>query len=586
MSKPKTENILPVWRLWLVFIVVLSLFSVTAWRVLDLQVMNNDSLKLQGDARTVRNETLVAHRGNIVDRNGEPLAISTPVLSLWANPVEVLAEPRHWPVLAQALESVGIDAEITHNRLVTNAEREFLYVRRRMPPMEAMKVMALNIPGIYTQEEYKRYYPLGEVAAHIVGLTNADDVGQEGMELAYDEWLKGTPGSRQVLKDLQGGLISEVKINQPAQPGNDLVLSIDSRIQYLAYKSLKEAVTRHRAGSGTAVVLDANTGEVLAMVSQPSYNPNNRASLNEGGLRNRAIVDLIEPGSTVKPFTVTAALESGLFDTSSIIDTTPGTVRIDRTLIKDPINYGKVDLEKIITKSSQVGATKLALEMGEEPMLSVLSRVGFGENIGTGFPGEASGILPGFSRWSKSDIAAMAYGYGFHVTPLQLARAYMIFANNGMQKPVSLLKTEEVASEGRAIDSDTVQKMIPMLETVVDEYKGGTGVAANIPSYRVAGKTGTTWFYDVSKGGYDSDNHIALFAGFVPVSNPRIVAVVTIHEPKGDEYGGGQVAAPVFSKIAAGAMRLLNTPPDLPEETSQIISQLDTSPPTAGGSEQ
>ncbi|MEX2367114.1 MAG: penicillin-binding protein 2, partial [Pseudohongiellaceae bacterium] len=441
MSKPETSQKITIWRLWFVCLVVCALFGITIWKTLDLQVVDNTRLKLQGDARTVRNDVIMAHRGNIMDRNGQPLAISTPVQSLWLNPRQILQNPEQWPALSRGLESVGIDADVIMNRVSMNAEREFLYIRRRMSPLEAQKVLDLGIKGVYSQEEYKRYYPLGEVAAHIVGLTNTDDVGQEGMELAYDNWLRGTPGSRQVLKDLLGNIISEVRINEIAEPGNNLELSIDSRIQYLAYKSLKEAVTLHQAASGTAIVLDVVTGEVLAMVNQPSYNPNNRASLSDGGLRNRAIIDLIEPGSTVKTFTITAALESGLFDTSSIVDTAPGTIRVDRTTIRDPINYGKVDLEKIITKSSQVGATRLALEMGEEPMLNVLGRVGFGENISTGFPGESSGVLPGFNRWSKSDIAAMAYGYGFHVTPLQLAQAYMIFANRGIKKPVSLLKT-------------------------------------------------------------------------------------------------------------------------------------------------
>src|SRR5690606_10388006 len=392
---------------------------------------------------------------------------------------------------------------------------------RRMPPAEAQAVLDLRIKGVYALEEYKRFYPLGEVAAHIVGLTNADDVGQEGLELAYEDWLRGKPGSRQVLKDRLGGIISEIRVNAVAQPGNDLELSIDSRIQYLAYKALKEDVTMRRASSGTAVVLDARSGEVLAMVNQPSYNPNNRSSIGNGDTRNRAIVDLMEPGSTAKAFTVTAALESGLFDTSSIIDTNPGSVRVYRSTIRDPVNYGLVDLDKIIAKSSQVGATKLALAMGEEPMLDVLRRVGFGKAIGAGFPGEAAGFLPNHSRGSQNDIASMGFGYGFQVTPLQLAQAYLVFANGGIRKPVSLLKVEGEVQGERVIDANIVRDLVPMLESVVSKEKGGTGVAAALPGYRVAGKSGTTWRFDVAKGGYDSDRYVSHFAGFVPVTDPR-----------------------------------------------------------------
>lgn len=560
------------WRLCLVFLVIAALFGVTLWKMLDLQVLHNEVLQRQGDARTVRTEVLAANRGNIMDRNGEPLAISTPVLSLWLNPKEILRNPEQWPALAEALEGIGVNASVMRNRVEENAGREFLYIRRRLAPAEARSVLDRSFAGIYAQEEYKRYYPLGEVAAHLVGLTNADDVGQEGMELAYEDWLRGKPGSRQVLKDRLGGIIEEVRINEVAQPGNDLKLSIDSRIQYLAYKALKEDVTLRRASSGTAVVLDARTGEVLAMVNQPSYNPNNRSSMGQGDSRNRAIVDALEPGSTSKSFTIAAALESGLFDTSSIIDTNPGFMRVYRTPIKDPANYGLVSLEKIITKSSQVGATKVGLELGEGPMLDVLGRMGFGRAIGTGFPGEASGMLPNHPRWSQNDIASLAYGYGYQVTPLQLAQAYMVFANGGVKKPVSLLKVQGEVQGERVIDEAIVRQLVPMLETVVSKELGGTGIPAAIPAYRVAGKTGTTWYYDVALGGYDDERYVSLFAGFVPVTDPRIVVVVTIHEPKGEQVGGGQVAAPVFGKIARGAMRILNVPPDPPAPSSPALT--------------
>lgn len=571
----------PLWRLYFVSLAAITLLGIIIWKIFDLQVINNTVLQEQGNMRTVRNDVIAAHRGNIMDRNGQALAISTPVQSLWLNPREILPNPSSWEKLKAALPAIDINAEVLWNRVQANADREFLYIKRRLAPADARKILDLDIRGVYAQEEYMRFYPLGEVAAHVLGLTNADDVGQEGIELAYEEWLQGKPGSRQVLKDRRGGIIREVKINEMAEPGKDLVLSIDSRIQYLAYKALKEEVTRRHAKAGTATVLDVETGEVLAMVSQPSYNPNNRNSLADDAMRNRSIVDLMEPGSTVKPFTIMAALESGLFDTDSIIDTNPGYVRVDGQLKKDPVNYQEVTLEKIITKSSQVGAIKLGLAMGHDPMIDVLQRVGFGTAIGTGFPGEASGVLPSFPRWSKSDIATLAYGYGFQVTPLQIAQAYMIYANEGIKKPVSLLKTEGSVEGERVLDQGLVRKVNRMLETVVSKKLGGTGVRAAIPSYQVAGKTGTAWFYNVG-GGYDNENYNAYFAGFVPARNPRIVAVISIHQPQGDETGGGTVAAPAFAKIAAGAMRILNVPPDNEDSEPSQIS-MTSQPPAVEG---
>ncbi|MAM71242.1 MAG: cell division protein [Gammaproteobacteria bacterium] len=539
--------------------------------------MNNEVLQRQGDARTVRNDVIAAHRGNILDRNNRPLAISTPVQSLALNPKEILQNPEQWSEFAEAVSSIGINPEVLRTRILDNASREFMFLKRRIPPAEAAIVLQHDFTGVWAEEEYKRFYPLGEVAVHVVGLANSDEVGQEGIELAYDEWLEGTPGSRQVLKDRNGGIIREVRINQVAQPGNDLVLSIDSQIQFLAYKALKEEVTRRYASAGTAVVLDVQTGEVLAMVSQPSYNPNNRISLDAQleGLKNRAIAESLEPGSTVKAFTITAALESGLFDTQSIIDTNPGYIRVDRATIRDPVNYGDSDLERILSKSSQVGATKLALAMGQDPMLDVLKRVGFGQSPGTGFPGEAAGLVPNHSRWSNSEIATLGYGYGFQVSPLQLAQAYMVYANGGIMKPVSLLKVEsrdEVVGT-RVISEEMAATVTAMLEAVVEPGGGGTGTRAYIPSHRVAGKTGTAWYYDVERGAYDDENYISLFAGFAPVSNPRIVTVVTIHEPQGEEYGGGQVAAPVFADITAGALRILNVPPDIDSDSNIRLSE-------------
>ncbi|MFN0002412.1 MAG: peptidoglycan D,D-transpeptidase FtsI family protein [Pseudohongiellaceae bacterium] len=564
MTRPINEPYQPIWRLSLVCICIVSLLLVIAWKIVDLQVINNSILQREGDARTVRNDVIVANRGNIVDRNGQPLAISSPVQSLWLNPKEVLQHPEQMPERAAAFFSIDINPEVMEKRIADSAQKEFLYIKRRMSPAESKAVLDLGIIGVYSQEEYRRFYPMGEAAVHLVGLTNGEDAGQEGMELAYDDWLSGVPGSRQVLKDRLGGIIREVKINAEAAPGKDLMLSIDSRLQFLAYKTLKEAVAMRGASGGTATLLDAVTGEVLAMVSQPSYNPNNLTSLDEGELTNRAIVSRLEPGSTVKTFTMTAALESGLFDTNSIVQTSPGYVVVDRNTIKDPVDYGPSTLARIIAKSSQVGASKVGLTIGPEPMLAVLARVGFGQSLSTGFPGEETGVLPNHARWSKADIASLAYGYGFQVTPLQLAQAYAIYANRGIRKQVSLVKLDAPVTGERVIAADLAETIVSMLKGVVSTDMGGTGVKANIPLYQVAGKTGTTWFYEAGKG-YDQSNYISLFAGFVPADNPRIVAVITIHQPQGAEYGGGAVAAPVFAQIAAGAMRILNVTPVLTE---------------------
>jgi cell division protein FtsI (penicillin-binding protein 3) len=552
----------PVWRLCTVFVVLTALLSVVAWKVFDLQVLHNAVLKREGDARTVRNDPIIATRGNIVDRNGEPLAISTPVLSLWINPKEVLSQPGQWPQLAAALTSIDLDPDVWSARIADAANREFLFLKRRMPPSEARAVLDLKLKGIYAQEEYKRYYPMGEAAVHVVGMANNDEIGQEGMELAYEEWLRGVPGSKRVLKDRLGRIVREVGINEMAQPGKDLVLSIDSRLQYLAYRALKESVSLHGASAGTATVLDVQTGEVLAMVNQPSFNPNNRSTMTNEARRNRVITDVFEPGSTTKTFTVTAALESGLFTPESVIDMSR-VFRIDRTkIVEDPVNYGPSNLERILYKSSQVGATKLALEIGPQPILSVLRRVGFGQPLDTQFPGEAVGVVPGRDRWRLTEIATLGYGYGYQVSPLQLAKAYSIYANRGISKPVSLLRVDGPVSGERVIDANTADTLVNMLRSVVSKALGGTGVRAAIPSYDVAGKTGTTWFYDVSGGGYDTSNYISHFAGMVPVDNPRVVIVVSIQRPQGKETGGGQVAAPVFAEIASGAMRLLNVTPD------------------------
>jgi cell division protein FtsI (penicillin-binding protein 3) len=559
VNKHIKSNLQPIWRLGFVFALSIALLITIGWKVATLQVFDNDVLQREGDARSLRTEEIIATRGNIVDRNGEPLALSTPVSTLWLNPQEVLEHREQGSLLNDVFKKLVLDPKQWQQRVAENATREFMYLKRRIPPAEAQAILDMGVKGIYVLEEYKRFYPMGEAGVHLVGLTNNEEVGQEGLELAYEDWLKGTPGSRRVVKDRIGRLVRDLGVITPAVPGNDLVLSIDSRLQYLAYKVIKEAVAMRHAETGTATVLDARTGEVLAMVSQPSWNPNNRASRNEKGLINRAMVDLLEPGSTVKTFTITAALESGKFDLNSIIETNP--VVIDRRRLKDIGNYGPSKLERVMAKSSNVGAAKIGLEIGHDAMLDVLKRVGFGQNIGTGFPGETSGVLPSFSRWSRGDTAALAYGYGFQVTPLQLAQAYLVYANRGLRKPVSLLKVNEPVEGYRVVDEKIASDVVDMLRGVVSKDAGGTGVRANIPSYHVAGKSGTSWLY-LPGHGYDTKSTIAHFAGFAPADNPRVVIVISIKKPQGVEVNGGVVSAPIFSQIAAGAMRILDVPPE------------------------
>ncbi len=560
------------WRLYLVFFAMLLCVGAIVWKVGSLHTTERDFLQGQGDARTIRTVPLVANRGLITDRNGEPLAVSTPVKSIWIDPPELLESPSAITRLATELD---LNAEVLAATVRNNASREFLYVKRRLPPAEADAILALDLPGVYAQQEYQRFYPQGEVTAHLVGFSNVDDIGQEGLELTYDDWLRGVPGRRQVMKDRRGHILEELNTIQPAQPGKGLELSIDFRLQNLAYKELKAEFVTRRAKAATAVVLDVQTGEVLAMVNQPSYNPHNRASLTDFSvLRNRAMTDVFEPGSTIKPFTITAALESGLYAPDTVIETAPGWMMINGAEVKDILNYGTLDLGRVITKSSNIGTSKIALDIGPEPIRDVLERVGMGQVLGTGFPGERGGVLPNPQRWSRIEIATLSYGYGLSTSALHLAQAYSVLADNGLHKPVSLLKLgeQDIAALPReqVISPTHSSQVLDMLETVVDSSRGGAATDANVPFYQVAGKTGTA--HVVGEFGYEENLHNSLFAGLVPASSPRLVIVVVVNEPKGDEHYGGQVAAPVFSRIAAGAMRILDVAPDKLPQTSMELS--------------
>ncbi len=562
MSKRENKRGVAAWRLYLVHFTLTLCLGVIGWKVGTLHIIERDFLQYQGDARTIRSDPIVAHRGIITDRNGEPLAVSTPVKSIWLDPRQIISDPESINRLA---ESMDLNPQVLANNVGANASRGFMYVKRRVSPDEADTVLSLNIPGVNAQQEYQRFYPQGEATAHLIGFTNIDDRGQEGLELAYNGWLSGKPGQRRVMKDRRENIIEELAILETAAPGKNLQLSIDARIQNLAYRELKEEFVKRRARSATAVVLDVQTGEVLAVVNQPSYNPNNRANIGDfDALRNRAMTDVFEPGSTVKAFTIAAALESGLYERGTEIDT-GGWMMVSGYEVRDSLNYGVLSLEKIITKSSNVGSAKIALQLGPDYLRDMLSRVGFGETTGSGFPGERGGVLPPIRNgWSRIETATLSFGYGLNSTALQLAEAYSVLADDGIRKPISLIKlnADEVAALPRdQVLSPTIARQVrAMLETVVDPARGGNAGDARVPFYSVAGKTGTARV--LGEHGYQEDNHNSLFVGMAPATRPEIVVVVVVNEPKGEEHYGGQVAAPVFSRIVSGAMRLLNVPPD------------------------
>ncbi len=560
MNSPSSESSYR-GRRWLVLSVLSIAGLVLVMRAIDLQVVRKDFLQGQGNARFLRVVSEPAHRGMITDRFGEPLAISTPVDSVWANPQELIQAREQWPQLAKVL---GFKRGALERLLAAKADKEFIYLKRRVAPDFSQKVMALRIPGVALAPEYKRFYPAGEVAAHVVGFTNVDDKGQEGMELVYNSELKSIAGAKRVIKDRYGNVVENVERVAEPQPGKDITLSIDRRLQYLAYRELKAAVKNNRADAGSAVILDVRTGEVLAMVNQPAYNPNNRYKLKSSDLRNRAVTDVFEPGSTIKPFTVAAALETGRFNTHTEVDVRPGYLKVGHKTIHDFRDYGIIDVSTILQKSSNVGASKLALAITPEHLWKAFASVGLGTDSGSGFPGEPAGLLTDFGAWHDIQRATVSYGYGLSVTTLQLARAYAALATDGRPLPVSFLRrSEEQAAElaslyEPALGEENLRKVRKMLERVVE--KGGTGTRAAVPGYRIAGKTGTVKKSGV--GGYVEDSYLALFAGIAPASNPRLAMVVMIDEPRGEKYYGGIVAAPVFSKVMAGALRMLDIPPD------------------------
>lgn len=542
-------------RFFFILLAVGLASAILIGRITLLQVIDRPFLQSQGDARTLRHEAIPAHRGMITDRNGEPLAISTPVVTLWANPQELPNDAIQRIMLAQAL---GMSLDDFEARVARFSSREFMYLRRQMTPAAAQQILNLRTPGVYPQREYKRYYPAGEVAAQLLGVTNVDDIGQEGLELSYQPYLAGRPGQRRVIKDRRGRLVRELGVISDAQPGGELTLAIDQRIQYMAYRELRAAVAEHEADGGVLVMMDARTGEVLAMANLPSYNPNNRAGLDPRGLRNQALVDVFEPGSVMKPLAMAAILESGVVDRDVVVNTSPGWMRLDQFTIRDFRDYGELDLPGILEKSSNIGMSRLALQLSDTAIWEKYNQLGLGQAPGTGFPGESTGSLPAPVRWSRSERAALSYGYGLSASAVQIASAYTAIANNGERLQPSLLRLSEPPMGIPAMSPAVANDLLNILETSVAAYTGGR--RARVEGYRVGGKTGTV--RKTGLQGYTTDAYRSVFAGIAPISDPRIVTVVMIDHPKAGEFYGGAVAAPVFSSVTGNALRLLDVPPD------------------------
>ena len=549
-----------VWRRLSAVFVFMLLAAALLVKTLDMQILHSEFFEKQGDARQLRTVSISAHRGDIVDRNGEPFAVSAPVHSIWLNP-KVAKD--HLNAMVNVAGLLSIDVISLKEKIKRNSHREFLYLKRHASPELAAEVMALKVPGVALLNEYRRYYPSGEVAAHVVGFSDIDNNGQEGAELAFNEWLKGVPGKKRVVRDRLGRAIDDVERIKSAQPGKPVKLSLDKRLQYVTYRTLKAAVLKHNAVAGSAVVLDVQTGEVLAMVNQPSFNVNDRRQLKPQATRNRAVTDVFEPGSTMKPITIAAALESGRWKPFYKVETAPGYMYIKGNKIQDHKNYGDMDVGGVLEKSSNVGISKIALAMDAEQQWSMYQKLGFGVVTGSGFPGEAGGQLSLNALNNDFERASLAFGYGVSVTSLQLAHAYSALAADGVLRPVSFLHDEErdpgqVVEGQRVMSVETARAVRKMMQRVVSDK--GTGKRAAVANYSVAGKTGTV--HKFIAGGYAEDRYLSIFAGMVPADKPELVMVVMIDEPRNGEHYGGLVAAPVFSQVMSGAMRLLDVAPD------------------------
>ncbi|RBB97655.1 penicillin-binding protein 2 [Pseudomonas sp. MWU12-2115] len=562
----KLEGALFPWRFRLVVGLLGVMVAAICWRIIDLQVIDRDFLKGQGDARSVRHIPIPAHRGLITDRNGEPLAVSTPVTTLWANAKEMQLAKEKWPALAAAL---GQDPKALAERLEAQANKEFIYLVRGLTPEQGQAVLDLKVPGVYGIEEFRRFYPAGEVTAHMVGFTDIDDHGREGVELAYDEWLAGVPGKRQVIKDRRGRLIKDVQVTKNAKAGKPLALSIDLRLQYLANRELRNAIIENGAKAGSLVIMDVKTGEILAMVNQPTYNPNNRRNLQPAMMRNRAMIDVFEPGSTMKAISMSAAIESGRWKPTDTVEVYPGSLQIGKYTIKDVSKTeGPVlDMTGILINSSNVGMSKVAFDIGGETIYRLAQKVGLGQDTGLGFPGERVGNLPNYRDWRKAETATLSYGYGISVTAIQLVHAFSALANNGRLAPLTLIKTDKPPQTTQVLPEAVAKTMQGMLQQVIEAPRGV--FRAQVPAYHVAGKSGTARKTSVGTKGYAENSYRSLFAGFGPMSDPRYAIVVVIDEPSKAGYFGGLVSAPVFSRVMSGTLRLMNVTPDNLPTTQQ-----------------
>jgi cell division protein FtsI (penicillin-binding protein 3) len=543
------------WRSLLVLTLVLGGSLGLVARAIQLQLVQSAALKKRGDEETLRAVTIKAHRGEITDRTGEPLALSSPVDSIWAEPPLLNDNIDQLPRLAKAL---GQDQQALARHITSNLDRGFLFVARQLPPEQAERIMALGIPGLHVTREYRRFYPAGEVTSHIVGFTTIDDKGQEGLELGYDQLLGGEDGAKRVLQDRYGRYVEDVESIREARPGRDLATSIDLRIQYLAYRELKAAMKDYRARAGSAIVVDCDTGEVLAIVNQPSYNPNDREQLQPDLYRNRAATDIFEPGSSVKPFIMAAALASGQYRPDSEVNTSPGFLKVGIKTFEDEHNLGTIDLATILAKSSNVGTAIVALSLKPEQIWNTLTGLGLGQVTGSNFPGESAGMLSHYSHWREIGIATLSHGYGLSVTPLQLAHAYATIGAGGIRRPITFERVTGPVAGERVMDTKVAHSLVQLMEHVV--ASGGTGTRAAVVGYRVAGKTGTAW--KSFAGGYSTDHFMAVFAGVVPASHPRLATVIVIDDPSGDLHRAADVAAPVFSNVMSGALRLMDIPPD------------------------
>jgi cell division protein FtsI (penicillin-binding protein 3) len=578
------------WRFVVVVASILLVFVGLGIRAAYIQVVSPDLLIKRGDNRTLRTHVNPLHRGLIVDRNGQQLAVSVPVRAIWADPKTIAQSiqeakdkaeddpsfdlkakqrenKKRWQALAEVL---GQDLDKLKAK-VSNPKKRFVYVQRQVSPAMAEYVAQLKLPGIYLRDESRRYYPSGEVSAHVVGFTNVDDAGIEGVEKLYNKWLAGAQGSRKIRRDGKGRMVELIEFEEGKKP-QDIQLTIDQRIQALAYKELKQAVQYFKATSGSAVVVAVNTGEILALVNSPSFNPNNRSGVSAHRIRNRAVTDAYEPGSSVKPLAVLSALEFGSAKVDSLIDTSPGWMHLGGNIVRDPRNYGEIDLTEIIRKSSNMGTSKLALSVPKEFLLDMYYNVGLMSDSGANLLGESNGIFNERNRWSDFELSTLSFGYGISVTALQLAKMYSILGDGGIKRPLSILKPDEPVESERVISEHATQQVLHMMESVLQE--GGSAQKASVPGYRVAGKTGTS--RKANANGY-GEEYVNIFAGVAPVSDPQLAVVILINEPKGELYYAGHTAAPVFAKIMAASLQMLNVPPDDKTVSSLAVSSVDTS---------